>query len=169
MRTWLKVDATMYNQVAFNKQPKQYLITGLHPNCNYEVRVSYPSVIPTDFELSVEMVQQENLEERQSTHQSRKILNNEKTVVAGVNTNVVHVITVIAHRTGKPMDRKMLDDPVIFNIVVNRLYMGLTLDSIKMLSLVLLLIVLTVKYVVPWMFLYMDSLLVQNQKEKCKQ
>lgn len=136
--TLLIVDVTLYNQILQHNRSLTYKIENVLTNIKYEVRVSYPAVIPTDFVIEVFPF---------GDYVSRKLLNVEQLQFVAVSRN--YLIKVTAYRTGFPQNLKRLDDPVLFNIIVNRLYLSCSLETWKLLISSMVLVILILRYGVP--------------------
>ncbi|XP_065666524.1 uncharacterized protein LOC100202199 isoform X1 [Hydra vulgaris] len=136
----LTVDETLYNQSLKDKEAIQYIVKDLQVGARYEVRVSYPSVIPTDFVIDVGVVEDAFL--------SRSLLNVEQ--MHFVAQQSVYFVKVTAYRTGVPLRLERLSDPAQFNIIVNRLYLGCSIATWKIIVFGLILNGLAVMYLVPF-------------------
>ncbi|XP_066924936.1 uncharacterized protein [Clytia hemisphaerica] len=143
----LSIDVTFPDQ-ALDKQTCLYTIEELEENSNYELRVSYPAVIPTDFVLEVE--------ESQGRISNRKLLNVEQLQWKAGSKS--YIIKVRAHRTGVPINLKRLQDPVPFNIIVNRLYLGCSLATWKLITSIVFTIVLVLKFSLPRLLKMVDEM-----------
>ncbi|XP_065683782.1 uncharacterized protein LOC100202199 isoform X3 [Hydra vulgaris] len=98
----LTVDETLYNQSLKDKEAIQYIVKDLQVGARYEVRVSYPSVIPTDFVIDVGIVEDAFL--------SRALLNVEQMhFIAQEN---VYFVKVTAYRTGVPLRLESSKSPL---------------------------------------------------------
>ena len=137
----LKVDETLYGQLLYHGTSARYVLHRVSPGTKYEVRVSYPAIIPTDFVIKVS--RSRDLE----GHASRKLLNVEQ--LQFLADDETYFIDIRAYRTGVPIDEKLLEDPVPFNIIVNRLFYGCSYETWKILAFGLLLIFVVLKFIHP--------------------
>jgi len=78
---------------------------------------------------------------------TRKLLNIDKLVFSSHITE--HYVNVTAIRTGVPYDTASLAEPVVYNIVLEELLLGIPWHSWRLVVLVLLIFYLTVKYLIP--------------------
>ena len=77
----------------------------------------------------------------------RKLLNIEKSTFQA-NTDE-YQIKVTAHRTGVPINTQRLDDPVVYNIVVNKLFFGAPWCVWKVILAMLVASFVVIRYLVP--------------------
>ena len=108
----LEIDVTLYDQLLYNNTSVQYFLHDAQVGASYEVRVSYPASLPTDFVIQV--FQDENME----TYHGRKLLNVEQLHFMAQSKS--YVIDIRAYRTGVSYDSNLPSHPVRFNVVVNR-------------------------------------------------
>eukprot|EP00112_Aurelia_sp_Birch-Aquarium-sp1_P023711 Seg717.1 transcript_id=Seg717.1/GoldUCD/mRNA.D3Y31 product="hypothetical protein" protein_id=Seg717.1/GoldUCD/D3Y31 len=153
----LEPEKTIYNQMLFHKQASLYTLVNLEQNTTYEIRVSYPAVVPTDFMIRV-------IEPKLGGHfKSRNLLNIEKAIFTTGLSTQGYEAEVIAHRIGFPKDPKRLTDPVAYNIVVEKLYAGLSVNSWKMVCYAILIFIMTFKYLVPLAHQYIKSVFERDE------
>ncbi|XP_065053942.1 uncharacterized protein LOC135682817 [Rhopilema esculentum] len=153
----LEPDKTIFNEVLSNHEAASYQLDGLLSNTNYEIRISYPAVVPTDFVIRILWPDQ------QSRIKSRQILNIEKTTFKTDHTTKGYVAEIIAYRTGFPYDDRRLKDPVVYNIVLETLHFGLSLKSWLMVCYAFILCIVSFKYFAPLLYQYM---IVRIKKEE---
>jgi len=144
----LEPDVKLCNEVMFNSQTFMYSLTKLIPNRTYEVRVSYPASVPTEFTIRVHITNQS------ATFKSRHLLNIEKSVFNTESSTQGYVAEVVAHRVGFPYNRERLNDPVVFDIILESVHFGLTQNSWRMVLIALILCGIVFRYLVPAAQLY---------------
>jgi len=141
-------DITLYNQVLHDKESNFYNLKEIEVNSKYEVRLSYPAIIPTDFLIEVI--------DSSKGSTTRSLLNVEQ-LQFSTNVQRNFMVKVTAHRTGVPLDKARLDDPVYFNIILNRLFLGCSLSTWKMIMSLIVLIGLTIKFMVPRLLTFIEN------------
>ena len=129
----LNVDVTLYNQILYDGESMLFQIDNIKKYEKYEVRISYPAVIPTQFEINI-------LNADVRTFNTRKLLSVEQHQFMAESDS--YNIKVTAHRNGVPVDVERLKDPIIFNIIVNRLYLGCSIETWKILAFACVLVIL---------------------------
>eukprot|EP00742_Colponemidia_sp_Colp-10_P008947 GILJ01009721.1.p1 GENE.GILJ01009721.1~~GILJ01009721.1.p1 ORF type:complete len:234 (+),score=26.31 GILJ01009721.1:142-843(+) len=118
---------------------KYYYIEAEHlvANKSYEVRVSYPGTMSAAFSL-----QWARLDGVSQHRQMRRLLNTEKLVFwTGPNSEILgasqpvegrYYLIVSAERDSPSYDRKIMQKPILYNIVLESLLYGAPYDSIKL-------------------------------------
>ncbi|XP_022792360.1 uncharacterized protein LOC111331503 isoform X2 [Stylophora pistillata] len=135
--------------VLYHRKTTLYHLVQLKPSKSYELRVSYPSTTPTDFYIRV--IPREALHGRKT----RKILNIEKLVFDnGLKEQYANVTAV---RTGLPYNPASLAEPVVYNIVLEELLLGIPWHTWRLGVLVLLIVYIAFKYLVPCFLLYIEE------------
>jgi len=144
------------NQVLHHRKTEVYHLVKLQPSRSYELRISYPSTTPTDFYM--EMIPQEALLQGKT----RKLLNIDKLVFSSDITE--HYVNVTAIRTGVPYDPASLADPIVYNIVLEELLLGVPWHSWRLVVLVLVIFYLTVKYLIPCSLSFIEQSITVLEK-----
>lgn len=153
----LQPEKSLLNQVLFHDQIAVYKAVNLLQNSAYEVRVSYPAVVPTEFLIEIVPPHEH------SSYRTRHVLNIEKTVFSTDNVTKGYLIKVIAHRVGFPLKAERLKDPVVYDILLETLYVGLSVNSWKIVGCACLIFVATFKYLAPLAHRYIMSLIQKNK------
>ncbi|CAB3977188.1 Hypothetical predicted protein [Paramuricea clavata] len=124
------------NQELSNGQSAHYYLTKLQINTGYEFRISYPAVIPTDFIIK---------DLNKTTATGRKLLNVEKFVFWTDMQEEKH-FEVTAFRTGVAVKSSLNDLPVLYDVVVEQLYGGVSIDIWKLVLFASVTIFLALKF-----------------------
>ncbi|XP_046847169.1 uncharacterized protein LOC124440782 [Xenia sp. Carnegie-2017] len=121
-------DQLYCNQKLHNGESAYYSLANLKANSDYEVRISYPAVMPTKFILK---------QINSTTSTGRKLLNIEKTVFnSGFNEKTYFEVTAIY--TGVPVMASLMEVPVLYDIIVEQLYGGFPINVWKMVFIAIL-------------------------------
>ncbi|XP_058966479.1 uncharacterized protein [Pocillopora verrucosa] len=148
-QTRLEPEKLLLNQVLHHRKTVVYHLVQLKPSKSYELRVSYPSTTPTDF--YIQLIPHKALQARKT----RKLLNIEKLVFS--NELKEQYANVTAVRTGIPYNPASLAEPVVYNIVLEELLLGIPWHSWRLGVLVLLIVYITFKYLVPRFLMYIEE------------
>jgi len=104
--------------------------------------VSYPSTTPTDF--YIDLIPKEAIGKA-----SRQLLNIDKLVFTNHLTLMEQFANVTAIRTGVPINSASLAEPVVYNIVLEELCLGVPWHVWRLAALVVLIVFVVVKYLAP--------------------
>ncbi|KAL9967081.1 hypothetical protein ACROYT_G025244 [Oculina patagonica] len=153
----LEPEKPLLNQALHSGKTAVYHLVQLEPGRSYELRVSYHSTTPTDF--YIQMIPQEALVKGKQ----RKLLNIDKLVFSNHLTEQYANVTAI--RTGIPYDPASLAEPVVYNIVLERLLLGIPWHSWRLVVLVLVITYFTVKCFVPFTLSFIGQSLKLLEKK----
>ncbi|XP_074623480.1 uncharacterized protein LOC141881586 [Acropora palmata] len=157
--TRLEPEKTLSNQVLYHQETAIYHLVQLKPGRRYELRVSYDATTPTDF--CIHLMSKDAL----GTF-TRRLLNIEKIVFDNQKTVVEQFANVTAIRTGVPLQPASLTNPVVYNIVLEELFMGIPWQVWKLAVIVLLISFFIVKYLVPHALKFIDVSVLKIHKER---
>lgn len=120
----MRADETLFNLQLADGETLTVYLHDLAPRQSYELRVSYPATIPTDFFLTVAT------QMSSGRAPGRRLLNIEKIVFMPSEKpyqegRLEYFARVTARRTGVTHRRDLLLQPVTFNLSLETLYSGL--------------------------------------------
>jgi hypothetical protein len=151
----LTPDEELFNEVLYDTEQCFYKLENVIPATSYDLKISYPATIPTDFTIEVITA---------NLSQTRRLLNTEKSQFT-VESGKTYIAVVTAHRTGVSVYLEVLQQPVVFNIVLSTLYYGLPQEVWKLVFLVLLAIIVSVVWLAPWILTYIENSTAHLRKE----
>ncbi|XP_031556496.1 uncharacterized protein LOC116293231 [Actinia tenebrosa] len=149
----------LVNEILHHMESAVYLLQNLEKQCSYELRISYPATVPTEF-----LIKLMNSTEYSRNNNGRKLLNTEKIVFENDQHNEQYA-KVTAIRTGVPLHSSRLQDPVIYNIVLEKLYLGLPWEVWKTGMFIVITLAIIMKYVLPQLQKYFELQRLQMQKQ----
>ncbi|KAJ7382861.1 hypothetical protein OS493_032230 [Desmophyllum pertusum] len=152
----LEPEKPLLNQVLHHRKTVVYHLVQLERSRSYELRVSYPSTTPTDF--YIQLAPQEAVQRRKT----RKLLNIDKLVFRNDLTEQFANVTAI--RAGVPYDPASLAEPVVYNIVLEELLLGIPWHAWRLVVLVILIAYVTVKCFVPRVLLFIEESMIVHEK-----
>lgn len=149
-------EKTVYNDVLFDREVAVYEAKDLLPYSSYEVRLSYPSTVPTDFTINV--IPPYEVE----SYKSRHMFNIEKTVFTTNHITEGYMIRLTARRTGFPWNSERMYDPVVYDIALDTLHFGLSAESWQVVGYAFLIFFSCAWYIVPRVHEYIVSIIAKN-------
>ncbi|XP_032222348.1 uncharacterized protein LOC5521338 isoform X2 [Nematostella vectensis] len=146
------------NEVLHNKESILYRLHNLEKEVQYELRISYPATTPSEF--LIKLLDDED----HSPPSKRRLLNTEKiSFVIDKGYNMFAQVTAV--RTGHPNSLDSLNNPVVYSIVVERLYVGLTWGAWKLGMITIFAVTLTLKLILPNIITFMEQEIISLQKQ----
>ncbi|XP_068715546.1 uncharacterized protein [Montipora foliosa] len=155
----LKPEKALLNQVLHHEETAIYHLVQLTPGKSYELRVSYASTTPTDF--NIHLISKDAL-----GRLTRQLLNVDKMVFENPLAVTEQFANVTAIRTGVPMEPASIAEPVIYNIVLEELLLGVPCHVWRLAFLVVVIICLTVKYLVPRALRFMEQNVIKEHEKR---
>eukprot|EP00123_Amoebidium_parasiticum_P011359 comp20673_c0_seq1/m.26846 comp20673_c0_seq1/g.26846 ORF comp20673_c0_seq1/g.26846 comp20673_c0_seq1/m.26846 type:complete len:177 (-) comp20673_c0_seq1:105-635(-) len=136
-----------------------YFLDDLDPSTSYELRISYPATMPTDFE----MVIIDRPKEVPSNPTRRRLLNTERIRIDPPDTQISagsqrHQcwVRVTARHTGVSFRPELQNPPVVYNIVVASLILGVPTDALGLVGVAVVGLVVVGWLGVPWFLDFLD-------------
>lgn len=150
----LVIDHTLPNEILNDKQSINYIVDNIEINERYEIRVSYPAIVPTEFLIEITKMDKR--------FANRKVLSVEQLQFTAESD--IYRIRVTAFRNGLPHDMERLKDPILFNIIINRLYFGCSYETWKILSMCVIIIAVIILFLSPFLHKILEKIIDESSE-----